>query len=107
MNWTCGVCGAASKTNRRRCTKCGSIRWKPVPKRDIRELAGHLTRMAPRGLLLAKPGRQAPAQSSGGIECGTCHTVIYRAEGVFDTEAFHAARKKHYAVSPICETSDP
>jgi len=80
------------------------MRWKPVAKRDIREVAGPTKLIAPRGLLLAKPGRQAPAQDSRSvIECGTCHTVIYKAEDVFDREAFYAARKKHYAMSPGCE----
>jgi hypothetical protein len=80
------------------------MHWKPVRKRDISELAGPMKRMAPRGLLLARPGKQAPLQDSGGgIECGSCHQIIYRAEGVFNREAFAAARKKHYAVSPSCE----
>jgi hypothetical protein len=80
--------------------------WKPVPERDISELAGPTKRMAPRGLLLAKQGRQAPVQDSGGIECGNCHMVIYKADGVFDAEAFQAARRKHYLVSPACESPE-
>ena len=80
------------------------MRWNPVPKRDISELAGPIKRMAPRGLLLARPGKQAPVQGSGNtIECGFCHTVIYKTEGVFDKDAFVAAREKHYAISPECE----
>jgi hypothetical protein len=62
-----------------------------------------MKRMAPRGLLLAYPRRQAPVQDSQSIECGICHIVIYRAESVFDPQAFEAARKKHYSVSPACE----
>jgi len=81
------------------------MRWKPLPKRDISEVGGPMKRMAPRGLLLANPGKQAPAQdSANGVECGTCHTIVYKAEGVFDKEAFNAARKKHYSVSPGCES---
>jgi len=102
MNWTCAVCGASTKTNRRRCAKCGNMRWKPVPKRDISELAGPTKRIAPRGLLLANPGKRTSVPNSG-IECGTCHRIIYMAEGVFEAEALQAARKKHYAVSPACE----
>jgi hypothetical protein len=106
MNWTCAVCGASSRTNRRRCTKCGNMRWRPTAKTDIHELAGPMKRMVPRGLLLAKPGKQAPVPDLGAIECGTCHVVIYRAEGVFDAEDFEAARKKHYSVSPTCESHE-
>ena len=83
------------------------MRWRPVPKGDISELAGPTKWMMPRGLLLAKPGKQMPFHdSSAGIECGTCHRVIYRAEGDFDREAFYAARKKHYSVSPECESNE-
>jgi hypothetical protein len=79
------------------------MRWKPVPERNVNELGGPMKRMVPRGLILGKPGRQAPVQDSGGIECGTCHMVIYKVDGVFDAEAFQAARRKHYSVSPACE----
>ena len=78
-----------------------------MPKRDISELAGPMKRLAPRGLLLARPGKQAPVQDPGsGIECGTCHAVIYTAEGGFDRDAFEAARKKHYVISPECESRE-
>jgi len=81
--------------------------WIPTPKRDISEVAGPMKRLTPRGLLLAKPGKQAPVQDpGGGIECGKCHMVIYKAEGVFDREAFAAARRKHYAASPGCESRE-
>jgi len=107
MIWTCAVCGASTKTNRRRCTKCGNMRWKPAPKRNFSELAGPTKRIAPRGLLLGMPGKQAAVQGpDNGIECGTCHRIIYKSEGVFDAEAFQAARKKHYTVSPACESSE-
>jgi len=83
------------------------MRWRPAPKRDIVELAGPMKMMAPRGLFLARPGRQAPTQdSSGDIECGTCHTVIYKGGGIFDKDAFAAAKKKHYASSPACENRE-
>ena len=83
------------------------MRWKPLPKRDISELAGPTKRLAPRGLLLARPGKQAPVQDPGnGIECGTCHEVIYRPENSFDRDAFEVARKKHYAISPECESRE-
>jgi len=83
------------------------MNWKPVPKRDIAEIAGPMKRIAPRGLFLANPGKQAPAQNrEGGIECGSCHAIIYTPETVFDAGAFQAARKKHYAASPACEHSE-
>ena len=64
-----------------------------------------MKRMAPRGLLLGNPGKQAPPQDSGdGVECGACHIIIYKAAGFFDKEAFYMARRKHYAVSPGCES---
>ena len=104
MNWRCAVCGTSSRTNRRRCAKCGNMRWTPAPKKDIAEVAGPIKRIAPRGLLLAKPGKQAPVQDSpNAIECGACHKIIYQAEDVFDVEAFQAAKKRHYEVSPSCE----
>jgi len=107
MDWACAVCGSLSRTNRRRCEKCGKMRWKPVPKRDIRELAGPMKRIAPRGLLLGGPEKQASEDAScNGIECGMCHAIIYRPEGVFDRNAFYVARKKHYAASPDCEGKD-
>lgn len=107
MNWACAVCGSLSKTARHRCTKCGNMRWKPIPRRDVSEVAGPMKRMRPRGLLLGMPGKQAPFQDSGNIiECGNCHLVIYRSEGAFDREAFYAARKKHYSVSPACESRE-
>jgi hypothetical protein len=49
------------------------------------------------------PGKQAPDQDSKSIECGVCHSVIYKAEDVFDKEAFQEARRKHYSASPACE----
>jgi hypothetical protein len=79
------------------------MRWIPTEKKGMHELAGPMKRIAPRGLLLARPGKQAPIQESNSIECGTCHTVIYRPNGVFDAEAFRAAREKHYSTSPGCE----
>jgi hypothetical protein len=62
-----------------------------------------MKRIAPRGLMLARPGKQAPVQDSNCIECGTCHMVIYRPDGVFDAEAFREAREKHYSASPACD----
>ena len=80
------------------------MRWRPVLKRDISEAAGPMKRIAPRGLLLGGPQRRVSVHGSGdGIECGVCHAVIYRPEGVFDKGEFDAARKKHYAASPVCE----
>ncbi|MGA2973069.1 MAG: hypothetical protein ABSE39_10695 [Candidatus Bathyarchaeia archaeon] len=77
--------------------------WKPAPKQDLTELSGPLKRIAPRGLLLANPGKQAPIQDSNGIECGKCHTVIYRADKGFDVKALQEARKMHYSISPACK----
>jgi len=79
------------------------MRWRPVAERDIRELEGPVRQVAPRGLLLARPGKQAPGQESNDIECGVCHAVIYRAVGGYDREAFLAARMRHYSASPSCE----
>jgi hypothetical protein len=62
-----------------------------------------MKRIAPRGLLLANPGKQTPIQDANGIECGKCHAVIYRADSGFDVRAFQEARKKHYSVSSACE----
>jgi hypothetical protein len=62
-----------------------------------------MKRIVPKGFLLARPGKQAPVQDSKNIECGTCHTVIYRIEGAFNPEAFEAAKKEHYSVSPQCK----
>ena len=80
------------------------MRWKPVTKPDIRELAGPMKRLTPTGFLLANPGKQAPEVEGKDIECGVCRAVIYRSEGSFNTEAFLAARKKHYEASPGCKT---
>jgi len=67
------------------------------------ELSGPLKRIAPKGLLLANPRKQAPIQDSSGIECGKCHKVIYRADKGFDAKAFQEAKNKHYSVSPACK----
>jgi len=81
------------------------MQWRPTASKDLRELAGPMKRVAPRGLLLANPGKQAPVPDAEVVECGVCHKVIYRAVGGgFNSEEFRAERKKHYAVSPGCET---
>ena len=80
------------------------MRWRPVTRPDITELGEPMKRLAPRGFLLANPGKQSPDEESEDIECGVCHAVIYGSEGVFDTEAFLAARKKHYLAFPECKT---
>ena len=67
------------------------------------ELSGPMKRIAPKGLMLANPGKQAPIQDSNIIECGKCGTVIYRADGGFDVKAFDEAKRKHYSNSPACE----
>lgn len=67
------------------------------------ELSGPLRRIVPKGLLLAKLGKQAPIQDLNSIECGKCHMVIYRADTGFDAKAFQEARNKHYSISPACE----
>ena len=61
-----------------------------------------MKRIAPKGLLLAHAGKLERAQDSG-IECGKCHTVIYRPEKEFDAEVFQEAKRKHYAMSPDCQ----
>ncbi|MGA2790572.1 MAG: hypothetical protein ABSF00_07375 [Candidatus Bathyarchaeia archaeon] len=76
--------------------------WKPAPKKDLKELSGPLKRIAPRGLLLANPGKQAKEESNG-IACGICHAVIYRPDKGFDAEALEEARKTHYSTSPACK----
>jgi hypothetical protein len=103
MNWTCGVCGRSSSSNRRRCPTCGNVRWRPAAKKDLRELGGPIKRIAPRGLTLSAARDQAGTRDSSGIECGTCHMVIYRPDGVFDPEAFREAKGRHYSSSPACE----
>ena len=102
MNWNCASCGWAAKTNRQKCARCGSMVWTPALK-DLMEASGPLKRIAPKGLLLANPGKQTPIQDSSSIECGKCHLVIYRADKVFDAKAFGEARKMHYSSSPACE----
>jgi hypothetical protein len=79
------------------------VLWNPVPKKDLMELSGPLKRIAPKGLLLANPGKQTPIQDPSSIECGKCHVVIYRADKGFDAKAFKKARKMHYSISPACE----
>lgn len=79
------------------------MNWKPVAKKDLRELSGPIKRIAPRGLILTNPENEKPIHASGWIECGKCHKVIYKADKWFDTTAFKEARKKHYSVSPACE----
>jgi len=77
--------------------------WKPAPRKDLTELSGPMKRIAPRGLLLAKPGKQSPVEDPGGIECGKCHAVIYRADKGFDAKALEEARNMHYSISPACK----
>ena len=103
MNWRCASCGWSTKTNRRKCPRCGSGLWKSAPKKDLTELSGPLKRIAPRGLLLTNLGKRTPIRDSAGIECGRCHVVIYIAEKEFDAKAFQEARKLHYSISPSCE----
>jgi hypothetical protein len=67
------------------------------------ELSGPLKLIAPKGLLLANPGKQAPVQDSNDIECGKCHVVIYTADKGFDAKAFQEARNRHYSISPSCK----
>ena len=103
MEWRCGSCGWAAKTNRQKCPRCGSKLWKPAQKKDLTDLSGPLKRIAPKGLLLANPGKQSPHLDSSGIECGKCHMVIYRANKGFDANALEEARKAHYSTSPACK----
>jgi hypothetical protein len=78
------------------------VLWKAAPKQDLIEGSDPLKQIAPKGLLLANPGHQAPIQDSG-IECGKCHMVIYRADTEFDAKAFQRARNNHYSISPACK----
>ena len=103
MNWRCATCDWAAKTNRQKCPNCGSMLWKPAPKKELIELSGPLKRIVPEGLLLANPGKQAPIQDSNSIECGKCHAPIYTANKEFDLKAFQEAKRIHYANSPACE----
>ncbi len=103
MKWLCGSCGWSAKTNRQKCPRCGSSVWKPAPKKDSTELSGPMKQIAPRGLLLANPGKQAPIEEPDAIECGKCHAVIYRTDKGFDVKALEEARNIHYSVSPACK----
>jgi len=103
MKWRCASCGYEHTTNRQECPKCRGRVWKPAPKRDLVELSGPLKRITLKGLILAKPGKQAPTQDPNSIECGKCHMVIYRADKAFDSKAFEEAKRNHYSVSPACQ----
>jgi len=103
MNWICALCGLAAKTNRQKCRRCGGAVWRPAPKKDLVELGGPIKRIAPKGLLLAGAGKQVPVQDPSGIECGSCHVVIYKADKGFDEKTFQEAKKNHYSVSPAFE----
>jgi len=103
MDWKCASCGWAAKTNRQKCPRCGTAVWKPTSRKDLIELSGPLKRIAPKGLLLARPGKQGPIQDTNSIECGKCHMVIYDADKGFDTKAFQEARNRHYSISPECK----
>jgi ribosomal protein S27AE len=102
MKWLCASCGQLARTNRQKCPRCGSGVWKPAPKNDSTELSGPLKQIAPRGLLLANPGKQTSVEESDAIECGTCHAVIYRVGKEFDVKALEEARNAHYSISPEC-----
>lgn len=102
MNWLCAACGCAARTNRKKCPKCGGLVWRPAPKRNSTEPSGPMKRIAPRGLLLANPGKQAPVEDPGEIKCGKCQMVIYRVDKRFDVKALEEARKMHYSISPAC-----
>jgi hypothetical protein len=78
------------------------VLWKAAPKKDLIEVSAPLKQITPKGLLLANPAQQATIQDSG-IECGKCHTVIYRADREFDAKAFQRARNNHYSISPACK----
>lgn len=103
MNWICGLCGSAAKTNRQKCSKCGGVVWRPALRKELIELGGPIKRIAPKGLLLAAAGKQAPIQDPSSIECGSCHRVIYRPDKEFDATAFEKAKKNHYSAYPPCE----
>jgi len=77
-----------------------------VPKRDLMELSGPIKRMAPKGLILARPGKQTPIESSNSIECGKCHMEIYRADDGFNANEFQEAKRKHYSNFPACEKQE-
>jgi len=101
LTWACASCGSIAKTNRRKCRKCGGMRWRLYPRVESREIAGQTKHLNPKGLLLANPGKQLPNIDSEGIECGKCHAIVY-SEREFDMAAFKAALKGHYATSPDC-----
>jgi len=105
MRWTCASCGWVVKTNRRKCRKCGSMSWNPSRTKEPNEVSGPMKRIAPKGLLLAHPGKQGPAPDSN-VECGKCHTIIYRPDRKFDATALQAAMKAHYSTSPKCAGSN-
>ena len=103
MKWRCASCGVEATTNRKKCSRCGSLIWKPAPKKDLSELSGPMKRIAPRGLVLAVSGKQAPIQDPNAIECGNCHVVIYRSDRGYDAKELEKARERHYATSPACK----
>jgi hypothetical protein len=76
--------------------------WRPVARKDLKELSAPIRRIAPRGLILTNPEKNRPIHDSGWIECGRCHKVIYKADKGFDEAVFKEARKKHYSASPAC-----
>ncbi|HUO42272.1 MAG TPA: hypothetical protein VMU35_04790 [Methylomirabilota bacterium] len=102
MSWICTSCGSTTKTNRRKCRKCGSTRWKPYPQKGSTEAQRQTKRLNPKGFLLANPGKQAPNPDFTGIECGRCHTIVYPPDKKFDMASFKIALKKHYETSPDC-----
>jgi hypothetical protein len=101
MNWICAICGSASRTNRKRCKRCGKIQWKPNLKKELIEVSGPMRRIAPKGLLIS-PNRPEGLQDFNTVKCGRCHAVIYVPDREFNKLSFKEAMKRHYSLSPEC-----
>jgi hypothetical protein len=77
--------------------------WRPEHRKDLGEVSGPIRQVVPRGIFGAYAARRKQARVSEGIECGSCHAVIYKPDKEFDREAFEAAKKEHYSASPTCK----
>jgi hypothetical protein len=79
--------------------------WNPGRAKEPNDVSGPVKRIVPKGLLLANPGKQAPAPDSN-VECGKCHMIVYSPDRKFDAKALQLAMKAHYSTSPQCVDSN-
>ncbi|HYW02293.1 MAG TPA: hypothetical protein VE862_12550 [Candidatus Acidoferrum sp.] len=106
--WVCANCGWKTEQSTETCPKCQNRVWGKLVRVEKLESLQHNTSNLNEKIespQIEEAVKNYLKQVTGllnSVECGKCHTIIYRPDTQFNRQAFENSLREHYSKSPEC-----